>query len=194
MRRFGRTIVTAALAVAVVTGTAGWAAAGESRRTVTGPPPGAAAWRPGTGLGRALPGPADADPREAARFLAGLDALGAPGPVLLCHGYGSVVCGPAARHTDAGDLLASGSPGMRARTADGLGTKARVWAARGPSDWIADVPDVRLPGLAHGADPVSAAFGARPVPAADVAGHTGYSASGSPSPAAFAAISEGEVR
>lgn len=93
MRRFGRTIVTAALAVAVVTGTAGWAAAGESRQAVTGPPPEAATWRAG-----------------------------------------------------------------------------------------------------NGADPVSAAFGARPVPAADVAGHTGYSASGSPSPAAFAAISEGEVR
>ncbi|MEW2373116.1 alpha/beta hydrolase [Streptomyces sp. NPDC006656] len=194
MRRFGRTIVTAALAVSVVTGTAGWAAAGGSRRAVTGPPPGAAAWRAGTGLGRALPDPADADPHEAARFAAGLDAVGAPGPVLPCHSYGSVVCGPAARHTDAGDLVAFGSPGMCAGTAAGLGTKARVWAARGPSDRIADVPNVRFAGLGQGADPVPAAFGARRVPAADAAGHTGYFASGSQSPAAIAAIAKGEVR
>ncbi|MER7730530.1 alpha/beta hydrolase [Streptomyces erythrochromogenes] len=367
MRRFGRTLVTAALAVAVVGGTAGWAS-GDSQSAVTGPPPGSAAWRADTAYGRALPDPATAAPREVARFFAGLDdaartalvrshplvvgnldgaplplryeanrlavaatgdaryaslaapgrrilafdprgrgqvaevfgdlehaahvsvivpgsdndaashdarraphtgpaamaralrtatgtpaagapaagtptaarpetdgpvaviawtgyttpvgvgldaadgrlaaagatrlarftagldAVGAPDPVLFCHSYGSVVCGLAARHTDASDVVVFGSPGMRADTAGGLRTGARVWAARGPSDWIADVPNVRFAGLGHGADPTSAAFGARRVPAADVRGHAGYFTPGTQSLAAFAAIAKGEAR
>ncbi|WP_327381054.1 alpha/beta hydrolase [Streptomyces sp. NBC_01207] len=357
MRRFGRTLVTAALAVALVGGTAGWAS-GDSQAAVTGPPPGTAAWRADTVSGRALPDPASAAPREVAaffaglddaarrqllrshplvvgnlegaplplryeanriavaatgkaryaslaapdrqilafdprgrgqvaevfgdlehaehvsvivpgsdndaatydaprgpytgpagmaralreatgngsgsgsgsggatavvawigyttpvgvgldaadgrlaragaarlaRFTAGLDAVGAPDPVLFCHSYGSVVCGLAARHTDAADLVAFGSPGMRADTAAALGTGARVWAARGPSDWIADVPNVEFAGIGHGADPTSAAFGARRVPAADVQGHTGYFMPGTQSLAAFATIAEGAVR
>ncbi|MFB7171037.1 alpha/beta hydrolase [Streptomyces sp. NPDC056254] len=357
MRRFGRTLVTAALAVAVVGGTAGWASGG-SQSAVTGPPPGTAAWRADTAYGRALPDPATATPYEVARFFAGLDgaarsalvrdhplvvgnldgvplplryeanrlavaatgqaryaslaaadrrilafdprgrgqvaevfgdlehaahvsvivpgsdsdaashdarrapstgptgmaralsaatggttadastadssvaviawtgyttpvgvgldaadgrlaaagasrlarltagldAVGAPDPVLFCHSYGSVVCGLAARHTDASDIVAFGSPGMRADTAGALRTGARVWAARGPSDWIADVPNVRFAGIGHGADPSSAAFGARRVPAADVRGHTGYFAPGTQSLAAFAAIARGEAR
>ncbi|MFB7463423.1 alpha/beta hydrolase [Streptomyces sp. NPDC056224] len=347
MRRFGRTTVTAALALAVVGGTAGWAS-GDSQRAVTGPPPGTAAWRADAASGRALPDPASATPREVARFFAGLeeaarrelagahplvvgnldgapfslryeanriavaatgearyaslgapdrqilafdprgrgqvaevfgdlehaahvsvivpgsdndathhdarrapatgpagmaralraaaggstaviawtgyttpvgvgldaadgrlaragavrlarftsglDAAGAPDPVLFCHSYGSVVCGLAARHTDAADIVALGSPGMRAGTAAGLRTGARVWAARGPSDWIADVPNVEFAGIGHGADPTSAGFGARHVPASDVQGHTGYFAPGTRSLAAFAAIANGEVR
>ncbi|KOV38128.1 MULTISPECIES: alpha/beta hydrolase [Streptomyces] len=129
-----------------------------------------------------------------ARFTAGLDAVGAPDPVLFCHSYGSVVCGLAARHTDAADIVALGSPGMRADTADDLRTGARVWAGRGPSDWIADVPNVSFAGIGHGADPTSAAFGARRVPAADVRGHAGYFTPGTQSLAAFAAIAKGEVR
>ncbi|MEV7557763.1 alpha/beta hydrolase [Streptomyces sp. NPDC089795] len=355
MRRFGRTLVTAALAVTLVGGTAGWAS-GDSQAAVTGPPPGTAAWRADTASGRPLPDPATATPREVAaffaglddaarrrllrshplvvgnldgaplplryeanriavaatgearyaslaapdrrilafdprgrgqvaevfgdlehaehvsvivpgsdndaagydarrkpatgpagmaralreatgsgsgsgsggsvavvawigyttpvgvgldaadgrlaragaarlaRFTAGLDAVGAPDPVLFCHSYGSVVCGLAARHTDATDIVAFGSPGMRADTAAALRTGARVWAARGPSDWIADVPNVEFAGIGHGADPTSAAFGARRVPAADVQGHTGYFTPGTQSLAAFAAIAEGEVR
>ncbi|MDX6759681.1 alpha/beta hydrolase [Streptomyces sp. F8] len=363
MRRFGRTLVTAALAVAVVGGTAGWAS-GDSQSAVTGPPPGSTAWRADTAYGRALPDPATATPREVARFFAGLDdagraalvrshplvvgnldgaplplryeanrlavaatgdaryaslaapdrrilafdprgrgqvaevfgdlehaahvsvivpgsdndaasydarraphtgpagmaralrtatsaptaadrtpgaaaatadgpvavvawtgyttpvgvgldaadgrlaaagatrlarftagldAVGAPDPVLFCHSYGSVVCGLAARHTDATDVVALGSPGMRADTADALHTGARVWAARGPSDWIADVPNVSLAGIGHGADPTSAAFGARRVPAADVQGHAGYFTPGTQSLAVFAAIAKGEA-
>ncbi|WP_405699829.1 alpha/beta hydrolase [Streptomyces sp. NBC_00069] len=347
MRRFGRTLVTVSLAVAVVGGTAGWAS-GDSQHAVTGPPPGTAAWRADTASGRPLPDPASASPHDAARFFAGLDdaerrelarrhplvvgnldgapvtlryeanrlavlatgearyaslaspgrqilafdprgrgqvvevfgdleraahvsvivpgsdsdattydakrapntgpagmarslhaaagentavvawtgyttpvgvgldaasgrlakagadrlarftagldAVGAPDPVLFCHSYGSVVGGLAARHTDATDIVVFGSPGMRADNAAGLHTGARVWAARGPSDWIADVPNVQLAGIGHGADPTSAAFGARKVPAADVRGHTGYLAPGSQSLAAFAAIARGEVR
>ncbi|MFG2996992.1 alpha/beta hydrolase [Streptomyces sp. NPDC048340] len=347
MRRFGRTMVTAALAVAVVGGTAGWAS-GDSQSAVTGPPPGSAAWRADTVGGRPLPDPARTAPREMARFFAGLDAaarqalvrshplvvgnldgaplplryeanrlavaatgearyaslgapdrqilafdprgrgqvaevfgdlehaahvsvvvpgsdndatnhdarrkpatgpagmaralraaagdgtavvawtgyttpvgvgldaadgrlaeagavrlarltegldaVGAPDPVLFCHSYGSVVCGLAARHTDATDIVAFGSPGMRADTAADLHTGARVWAARGPSDWIADVPNVEFAGIGHGADPTSADFGARRVPAADVQGHTGYFTPGTQSLAAFAAIANGELR
>ncbi|KOG45785.1 hypothetical protein ADK75_29565 [Streptomyces virginiae] len=355
MRRFGRTLVAAALAVTVVGGSAGWAS-GDSQTAVTGPPPGTAAWRADTSAGRSLPDPATATPLEVAaffaglddaarrdlvrahplvvgnldgaplplryeanriavtatgearyaslaapdrqilafdprgrgqvaevfgdlehaqhvsvivpgsdndaathdarrkpatgpagmaralreatggaaggatggstavvawigyttpvgvgldaadgrlaragaarlaRFTAGLDAVGAPDPVLFCHSYGSVVCGLAARHTDATDIVALGSPGMRAGTAAALHTGARVWAARGPSDWIADVPNVEFAGVGHGADPTSAAFGARRVPAADVQGHTGYFAPGTQSLAAFAAIAEGAAR
>ncbi|MFE2528386.1 alpha/beta hydrolase [Streptomyces sp. NPDC059382] len=347
MRRFGRTLVTAAVAVAVVAGTAGWVSA-DSRRAVTGPPPGADAWRADSVSGRTLPDPASATPREVAafftgldesgrrrlllrhplvvgnldgaplplryeanrlavlatgdarfeslaapgrrilafdprdrgqvaevfgdlehaahvsvivpgsdndattydaprtpytgpagmaralrsatsgdtavvawtgyttpvgvgldaadgrlaeagavrlaRFTAGLDAVGAPDPVLFCHSYGSVVCGLAARHTDASDVVVFGSPGTRARTAAGLGTAARVWAARGPSDWIADVPNVEVAGIGHGADPTSAAFGARRIPAGDVRGHTGYFAPGTGSLAAFASIADGAAR
>ncbi|MGW6575340.1 alpha/beta hydrolase [Streptomyces sp. NPDC054945] len=361
MRRFARTLVTAAVAVTLVGGTAGWAS-GDSQAAVTGPPPGTDAWRADTAYGRSLPDPATAEPREVAaffaglddtarrellrshplvvgnlegaplplryeanriavvatgearyaslaapdrrilafdprgrgqvaevfgdlehaehvsvvvpgsdndaagydarrkpttgpagmaralleatgsrsgsasgtgtgtggsvavvawigyttpvgvgldaadgrlaragaarlaRFTAGLDAVGAPDPVLFCHSYGSVVCGLAARHTDARDIVAFGSPGMRADTAAALRTGARVWAARGPSDWIADIPNVEFAGIGHGADPTSAAFGARRVPAADVEGHTGYFAAGTQSLAAFAAIAKGEVR
>lgn len=346
MRRFGRTMATAALAVAVVAGTAGWAS-GDSQRAVTGPPPGTAAWLADTASGRRLPDPATAGPREVARFFAGLDgaarrelvrshplvvgnldgappalryaanriavtatgearyaslaapgrqilafdprgrgqvaevfgdlehaghvavvvpgsdndagnydarrgpgtgpagmaralraaaggdtaviawvgyttpvgvgvdaadgrlaqagsvrlarftagldAVGAPDPALFCHSYGSVVCGLAAHRTDAADVVALGSPGMRADTAAGLRTGARVWAARGPSDWIADVPNVEFAGYGHGADPTSAAFGARRVPTGDVRGHTGYFAPGTASLAAFAAIARGDV-
>ncbi|MFF1778404.1 alpha/beta hydrolase [Streptomyces virginiae] len=361
MRRFGRTLVTAALAVTLVGGTAGWAS-GDSQTAVTGPPPGTDAWRADTVSGRSLPDPATTAPREVAaffaglddaarhrllrshplvvgnlegaplplryeanriavaatgearyaslaapgrqilafdprgrgqvvevfgdleraehvsvivpgsdndaagydtrrkpatgpagmarslreatgaefgtgsgsgsgsggslavvawigyttpvgvgldaadgrlaragaarlaRFTAGLDAVGAPDPVLFCHSYGSVVCGLAARHTDAADIVAFGSPGMRADTAAALRTGARVWAARGPSDWIADVPNVEFAGIGHGVDPTSAAFGARRVPAADVEGHTGYFVPGTQSLAAFATIAKGAAR
>ncbi|MEV6684574.1 alpha/beta hydrolase [Streptomyces sp. NPDC051130] len=148
----------------------------------------------GVGLDAAGGRLAQAGAVRLARFTAGLDAVGAPDPALFCHSYGSVVCGLAARHTDAADIVVFGSPGMRADNAAALGTGARVWAARGPSDWIADIPNVELAGLGHGADPTSAAFGARRVPAADVEGHTGYFAPGTRSLAAFAAIATGDVR
>ncbi|MFD9301408.1 alpha/beta hydrolase [Streptomyces sp. NPDC060048] len=347
MRRFARTLVTAALAAAVVTGTAGWASA-DTQTAVTGPPPGTAAWRADTVSGQRLPDPAGSAPREVARFFAGLDedrarslvrshplvvgnldgaplplryeanrlavlasgearfaslaapgrqvlafdprgrgtvaevfgdlgraahvsvivpgsdndattydrpraphtgpagmaralraaapdstaviawtgyttpvgagldvaqqrlaragavrltrltqglgAVGAPDPVLFCHSYGSVVCGLAARDTGATDIVAFGSPGMRADTAAGLRTTARVWAARGPSDWISDVPNVEFAGLGHGADPTSAAFGARRIAAADVVGHAGYFVPGTQSLKAFAAIATGGSR
>ncbi|MFE5766739.1 hypothetical protein ACFQ7H_35030, partial [Streptomyces sp. NPDC056492] len=70
MRRFGRTLATAALAVSVVGGTAGWASS-DSQQAVTGPPPGTAAWRADTVSGRPLPDPAGTPPQDVARFFAG---------------------------------------------------------------------------------------------------------------------------
>ncbi|MER7761844.1 alpha/beta hydrolase [Streptomyces sp. NPDC097619] len=137
---------------------------------------------------------AEAGAVRLARFTRGLDAAGAPDPALFCHSYGSVVCGLAARHTDATDVVALGSPGMRADTVADLGTRARVWAGRGPSDWIADVPHVRFAGLGHGADPISADFGAHPLPTSEVRGHTGYFAPGTRTLAALARIANGSTR
>ncbi|TLQ46165.1 alpha/beta hydrolase [Streptomyces marianii] len=71
MRRFRRTLVAAAVAAAVVAGTAGWAS-GTTQTAVTGPPPGTEDWRADRSLGRALPDPGSATPGEVARFFAGL--------------------------------------------------------------------------------------------------------------------------
>jgi hypothetical protein len=45
---------------------------------------------------------------------------------------------------------------------------------RDATDWIQDVPYLELGGLGHGADPVSAGFGARVLSARDAQGHAGY--------------------
>ncbi|MFE9561697.1 alpha/beta hydrolase [Streptomyces sp. NPDC006487] len=178
------------------TGPAGMA---RALRSTTGESVAVIAWTgyttpAGVGLDTARGRLARAGAVRLARFTEGLDAVGAPDPVLFCHSYGSVVCGLAARHTDATDIVAFGSPGMRADSVEGLRTGARVWAARGPSDWISDVPNVEFAGLGHGADPTSAAFGARRIDAADAAGHTGYFTPGTRSLKAFAAIATGAAR
>ena len=80
---------------------------------------------------------------------------------LLCHSYGSVVCGLAAPHLPVTDIAVYGSPGMDASSVRSLDTTARVWAGRESGDWIRDVPHVRLLGLGFGADPMSPSFGAR---------------------------------
>ncbi|MFF4643402.1 alpha/beta hydrolase [Streptomyces sp. NPDC001389] len=183
MGRFGRTIVTAAPAVAVVAGTAGWAP-GDGQRPVTGPPPGAAAWRADTVSGRPLPDPADADPfdprgRGRVAEVFG-DLEGAAHVAVVVPGSGND-----APSRDAPRRPDTGPAGM---------ARARVWAARGPSGWIADVPNLEVAGIGHGPAPASPAFGARRVPSSDVVGHTGYFAPGTRSPAAFAAITKGEVR
>jgi hypothetical protein len=97
---------------------------------------------------------------------------------LICHSYGSVVCGLAARGLPVTDIAVAGSAGMDASSAAALGTRARVWAGRGSGDWIGDVPHVRLFGLGFGTDPVSAGFGAR-VFAAGSGGHSDYFRPGS---------------
>ena len=80
---------------------------------------------------------------------------------LLCHSYGSVVCGLAASRLPVTDIAAFGSPGMDASSARALHSPARVWACRGTADWIGNVPHIRLLGLGFGQDPTAPAFGAR---------------------------------
>lgn len=93
--------------------------------------------------------------------------------VLLCHSYGSVVCGLAAPHLPVTDIAVFGSPGVDASSVAALHTRARFWAGREAGDWIRDVPHLRLFGLGFGADPMSAAFGAR-IFATGSGGHGGY--------------------
>ncbi|WP_084265194.1 alpha/beta hydrolase [Actinomadura macra] len=124
------------------------------------------------------------------QFLAGLHQANPGAQVgLLCHSYGSVVCGRAAlarTSNDGGawqkvtDIALFGSPGTTAWSASKLGGTARVWAGRGASDWMEDVPHVRIFGLGLGPDPVSRDFGAR-VFDAGTGGHSDYLLPGSPS-------------
>ncbi|GGV06141.1 hypothetical protein GCM10010182_25780 [Actinomadura cremea] len=82
---------------------------------------------------------------------------------LLCHSYGSVVCGKAApglAGVPVDDIALFGSPGTTARDVSGLRTSATVWAGRSTGDWTRFVPHVRVAGLGFGPDPVSPGFGA----------------------------------
>jgi hypothetical protein len=97
---------------------------------------------------------------------------------LLCHSYGSVVCGLAAPGLPVSDIAVFGSPGMDASSVSALDTEARVWAGRGGDDPIRFVPHVSLLGIGFGADPVSPGFGAR-VFAAGSGGHSDYLRPGS---------------
>ncbi|MEU4273911.1 alpha/beta hydrolase [Streptomyces tanashiensis] len=148
----------------------------------------------GVGLDAATGRLAEAGADRLTRFTDGLAAVGAAEPSVFCHSYGSVVCGLAAHQLKAKDLVVFGSPGVRAENVSELGTSARVWAAKDPTDWIDRVPNVEFAGLGHGADPTDPAFGARRIPAGDAAGHGGYFAPGTASLRAFAAIAEGDVR
>jgi Alpha/beta hydrolase len=97
---------------------------------------------------------------------------------LLCHSYGSVVCGLAAPHLPVTDIAVFGSPGMDASSVASLDTSARVWAGRESSDAVKYVPHIRLFGLGFGADPMSPGFGARIFATGD-GGHSGYLSPGS---------------
>ncbi|MFE8944386.1 alpha/beta hydrolase [Streptomyces sp. NPDC007856] len=114
---------------------------------------------------------------------------------LLCHSYGTVVCGLVARGLDADDIVLVGSPGTGADSVAALHTRARVWAARGSEDWIADVPHAGATffgtTVGFGTDPVSHAFGARVFDAGD-ADHSGYFTPGSASLANLARITLGD--
>jgi hypothetical protein len=92
---------------------------------------------------------------------------------LLCHSYGSVVCGRAAAHLPVTDIAVVGSPGMDVSSVRAMHTTARVWAGRGASDWIKNVPHVQFLGLGFGQDPMDSAFGAR-IFAAGSGGHSSY--------------------
>ncbi|MFD9204826.1 alpha/beta hydrolase [Streptomyces sioyaensis] len=134
---------------------------------------------------------AEAGAPRLARLLSGLTAVGARPPAVLCHSYGSVVCGlavPRLGGDGLADLIVLGSPGMRRDSVAQLRTSARVWAGRDASDWIGDLPHVEFLGLGHGTDPTDPAFGARRLPAVRAVGHTGYLAPGTDSLHNVAAI------
>ena len=97
---------------------------------------------------------------------------------LLCHSYGSVVCGLAAPHLPVTDIAVVGSPGLDASSVRSLHSSARVWAGRGTGDWIRYAPHIRLLGLGFGPDPAAAAFGARRFDCGS-GGHSGYFKPGS---------------
>ncbi|GAA2414106.1 alpha/beta hydrolase family protein [Actinomadura vinacea] len=128
--------------------------------------------------------------RELREFLGGLHKVNPGARVgLLCHSYGSVVCGRAALEgrgparrawRSVTDIALYGSPGTTAWSAGRLGGTARVWAGRGATDWMEDVPHVRILGLGLGPDPVSPAFGAQ-VFDAGPGGHSDYLEPGSTS-------------
>ncbi|MGW7712813.1 alpha/beta hydrolase [Streptomyces chartreusis] len=115
---------------------------------------------------------------------------------LLCHSYGSVVCGRAASGLDVDDIALIGSPGTGVDTAAALHTRARVWASRGGDDWVAEVPHIRIDVLGttvgFGTDPMSPSFGARVFAAGD-GGHSDYFRPGSTSLANLTRIVLGET-
>ena len=110
---------------------------------------------------------------------------------LICHSYGSGVCGLAASNLPVTDIAVVGSPGMDAASAVALHTTARVWAGRGTSDWIRYAPHVQFLGLGFGPDPMNPAFGARIFDAGD-GGHSGYFRPGSVSLRNLAYIALGD--
>ncbi|WP_052423229.1 alpha/beta hydrolase [Nonomuraea candida] len=129
-------------------------------------------------------------------FVRELAALKAAARItLICHSYGSVVCGRAAPGLDVAGIVLIGSPGVTAEDAGALRTPATVWAGRGSRDWVAQVPHTRLRlpfvTVGFGADPISAGFGARVFPAGD-GGHSDYFRAGSPSLANIARIVSGQ--
>jgi hypothetical protein len=79
---------------------------------------------------------------------------------LVCHSYGSVVCGKAASGLPVADIVALGSPGMGVDTLAELETSSRVWATLSRSDDVLR-PGVRFGPIGFGADPSEPGFGAR---------------------------------
>ncbi|MEU8274438.1 alpha/beta hydrolase [Microbispora bryophytorum] len=115
---------------------------------------------------------------------------------LLCHSYGSVLCGRAAPELNVADIVLYGSPGAGVDDVAAMRTPAAVWAARGAGDWIADLPHVavRLPfaTVGLGEDPMDPRFGARIFAAGD-GGHSDYLKDGSPALANIARIVSGHT-
>lgn len=119
--------------------------------------------------------------RELREFVSGIRRVNGSAQVdLLCHSYGSVVCGEAAKGLPVQDIALYGSPGTTADRASELKSPARIWAGRATGDWMGSVPHVRLLGIGFGQDPVSPAFGARTFDAG-AGEHSEYLKPGSPS-------------
>jgi len=109
---------------------------------------------------------------------------------LVGHSYGAVVVGLAAPALppQVTGLVALGAPGMGADDVADLRTRATVYAALAPTDWIRRVPQVRILGLGLGTRPAEPSFGAVPLPTAGVAGHDFYFSPGSATLPALARV------
>jgi Alpha/beta hydrolase len=129
---------------------------------------------------------AAAGARSLGRFVEGLPP--GAGVSLLCHSYGAVVCGRAAAGGRVDDVVALAAPGMDVASAAGLRTSARVWAARIADDPIRFVPNLRVGGFGHGADPTAPGFGARVLRTGGASGHDSYYAPGTESLANLARV------
>jgi hypothetical protein len=125
------------------------------------------------GSARAIPGAV-----ALRRFLQSLPATHVS---LLCHSYGTVVCGRAAPGSPVDEIVALASPGLDVDSAEQLRTTARIWAARTPNDPIRMTPPVRVFGLGHGTSPVDSTFGARIFRTGTATGHDGYYTGGTES-------------
>ncbi|QFG20944.1 alpha/beta hydrolase [Actinomadura sp. WMMB 499] len=126
---------------------------------------------------------AESGARRLDRFLTGVARVNPDARLaLLCHSYGSVVCGEAApglAGVPVDDIALFGSPGTTARDVSGLRTSATVWAGRSTGDWTRFVPHVRFAGIGFGPDPVSPGFGAVRFDAGS-GPHSAYLTPGSP--------------
>ncbi|GAA3389839.1 alpha/beta hydrolase [Cryptosporangium minutisporangium] len=107
---------------------------------------------------------------------------------LLCHSYGTVVCGRAVPGSPVDEVVALASPGMDVDRASDLRTTARVWAARTADDPIRITPPVRVFGLGHSTSPVDPAFGAQIFRTGTAKGHDQYYTDGTESLANLARI------
>ncbi|XVQ09014.1 alpha/beta hydrolase [Spirillospora sp. CA-255316] len=143
----------------------------EAARTAPGTRLAVVAWlgydSPSTRSPAVLTGGRAADgARELTRFVGELHRVNGRAEVaLLCHSYGSVVCGKAAprlarQRLPVDEVALYGSPGVPAATAAALASGARIWAGRSTGDWTRFVPKVRVAGIGLGHDPVAPSFGA----------------------------------
>ncbi|GAA4847464.1 alpha/beta hydrolase [Kitasatospora terrestris] len=139
MQRFRRTLAATALALTAVLGVGSFAAA-DTQSPVTGPPPGAAAWRADTVLGVPLPDPAGAGPAEVAAFFERLPldqrrALAVRHPLVVGNLDGAP---PALRYLANGlalaeerrhELARAADPGLPGRDREAARARAERYAA-----------------------------------------------------------------
>ena len=92
---------------------------------------------------------------------------------LICHSYGSVVCGLAAPHLPVTDIAVAGSPGMDASSVGRCTPPPACGRAGGPATGSVDVPHVHFLGLGFGQDPMCCGL-RRQIFATGSGGHSGY--------------------
>lgn len=146
---------------------------------------------------------ADQGAQELRAFVTALQRVTDAPIALMCHSYGSVVCGLAAARTggdepvlDVSDIAVLGSPGMGVESADDLAGEALLWAGRGEGDWMSLVPNESFSMLGttvgFGDDPTDPSFGALPLNAGG-GGHSDYLKPGSPALDRLALIASGDT-